>query len=135
MSDIPQMTLEHAWQILRDDPAAVLVDVRTNEEWRFVGLPDLSSIGKEAITVSWTTVDGRRNADFVEAVRSAVDSESIPVLLLCRSGARSQAAAEELAGVGFSQCANVAAGFEGDLDGEAHRSGGWKSHGLPWRQT
>jgi rhodanese-related sulfurtransferase len=58
------------------------------------------------------------------------------VLFLCRSGARSRAAAVALTGLGFAKAFNVAGGFEGDPDGERHRGNinGWKAAGLPWRQ-
>ncbi|MBS0242596.1 MAG: rhodanese-like domain-containing protein, partial [Proteobacteria bacterium] len=55
---------------------------------------------------------------------------------ICRSGARSQRAAEAMLKAGYQRCFNVADGFEGPLDGERHRgrSGGWKARGLPWEQ-
>jgi rhodanese-related sulfurtransferase len=58
-------------------------------------------------------------------------------LFLCRSGARSRAAAAALTRIGFEKAFNVAGGFEGDLDGEGHRGAitGWKAAGLPWRQS
>jgi rhodanese-related sulfurtransferase len=58
------------------------------------------------------------------------------VLLLCRSGARSRAAAIALTAAGYGPCYNVSEGFEGDRDGAAHRGsvGGWKVAGLPWAQ-
>ena len=59
-----------------------------------------------------------------------------PVMLLCRSGARSRAAAIALTEAGFAQAFNIAGGFEGDADGEGHRGNrnGWKAENLPWRQ-
>jgi rhodanese-related sulfurtransferase len=59
------------------------------------------------------------------------------VLLLCRSGGRSRAAAIALTGAGFKACYNIVEGFEGDRDGLGHRGsvGGWKAAGLPWRQN
>jgi len=58
------------------------------------------------------------------------------ILFLCRSGARSRAAAIAMTELGFARCYNIAGGFEGDLDGERHRGvGGWKAAGLPWRQN
>ena len=35
---------------------AVLIDVRTKPEWQFVGIPDLSGIGKRVAPVSWRAV-------------------------------------------------------------------------------
>ena len=44
-----------AWKLLSDNPDAVLVDVRTDAEWRFVGVPDLSSLGREVVYIEWNT--------------------------------------------------------------------------------
>jgi rhodanese-related sulfurtransferase len=64
-------------------------------------------------------------------------SPDTPILFLCRSGARSRAAAMAMTGAGFLKSFNVAGGFEGDLDGERHRgnANGWKAQGLPWKQS
>ena len=117
-----------AWELLQKDPKAVLVDVRTMPEWGFVGVPRLDGIGKETICVSWQ--------NFPDMGRNERVGQDQPVLLLCRSGARSKAAAMALTAAGFGPCYNVAEGFEGDRDGDMHRGsvGGWKVAGLPWAQ-
>ena len=125
-----------AWKRLQDDPRAVLVDVRTDAEWRFVGIPDLAPIGKQVRLVEWQTFpDGRPNPGFAGEVAGMLEKDQ-PVYFLCRSGARSKAAAIALTAMGFGPCYNVAQGFEGDKDGQSHRGrvGGWKHAGLPWRQ-
>ncbi|MDA0219700.1 MAG: rhodanese-like domain-containing protein [Proteobacteria bacterium] len=125
-----------AWKRLQDDPRAVLVDVRTDAEWRFVGIPDLAPIGKQVRLVEWQTFpDGHPNAGFSGEVAGLLEKDQ-PVYFLCRSGARSRAAAIALTAMGFGPCYNVAQGFEGDKDGQSHRGsvGGWKHAGLPWRQ-
>ena len=126
-----------AWALLEKDPKAVLVDVRTAPEWGFVGVPRLDGIGKETLCVSWQAYpDMARNEDFAGAVAAKGVGKDQPVLLLCRSGARSRAAAIALTAAGFGPCYNVAEGFEGDRDGDLHRGrvGGWKVAGLPWAQ-
>ncbi|MGF1596133.1 MAG: rhodanese-like domain-containing protein [Acidimicrobiales bacterium] len=126
--------LDTAWQMLRDRPNAALLDVRTEAEWSFVGVPDLSSLGKEVHFIEWTTwPGGEANPDFVATAAAAFDPDA-DLLIICRSGARSQAAAEALAAAGFGATHNVVAGFEGGLDGAGHRTGGWKHAGLPWVQ-
>ncbi len=77
---------------------------------------------------------GRPNPDFVEKASDGLDP-SQPILLLCRSGVRSAAAAAALTDAGFTDVYNVSDGFEGDLDHESHRPGGWRGAGLPWRQS
>ena len=130
--------VEEAWRRLGDESSAVLVDVRTAAEWNFVGAPDLSGIRKQAVRVSWQTLPKmEQNPAFVEEVRAQATDTDASILFLCRSGARSQAAAVAMTAAGYSKCFNVAGGFEGDLDGDRHRgvTGGWKAAGLPWIQA
>jgi rhodanese-related sulfurtransferase len=126
-----------AWEILQDDPTAKLVDVRTQPEITFVGLPDLGQLGKAVVTVPWKTYPGMAaNPRFVDDVAEAGVQADDTVLLLCRSGQRSAAAAKALSARGFQRCYNVAEGFEGDKDADGHRAthNGWKVRGLPWIQ-
>lgn len=126
-----------AWELLGSDSEAVLVDVRSEPEWVFVGIPDLSSLGKRPVLVSWSSwPSGARNSHFLEQLATAGVTGTGPVLFLCRSGVRSQAAAVTATAAGISPAYNISEGFEGDLDGE-HRRGrtGWRVHGLPWRQS
>jgi len=131
-----------AWALLEAEPTAQLVDVRTAAEWNFVGLPDLSSLGKRVLTVEWQSYPSMAlNAHFASRTAELLAAEDAdrdaPVLLICRSGARSRAAAIALTRAGYTKAYNVAGGFEGDLDPQHHRAtrNGWKSSGLPWRQS
>ena len=130
------ISVQDAWSRLQ--AGARLVDVRTIAEWNFVGLPDLGAVGAEVHCVEWQSFPtGAQNPDFVAAVEAELGSDrAAPVLLLCRSGARSRAAAIALTRAGYAQAFNVAGGFEGDIDGDGHRGrrNGWKAAGLPWRQ-
>jgi rhodanese-related sulfurtransferase len=131
-----------AWSLLQSNPKAQLIDVRTAAEWTYVGLPDLSALGREAHAIEWQTFpSGEINPDFAaiaaEQMKLAGAGTDTPLLFLCRSGARSKAAAIAMTRAGFSHAYNVAGGFEGNLDGERHRGhvNGWKASGLPWRQN
>ena len=131
-----------AWELLKSDPKAQLVDVRTVAEWNFVGLPDLGALGRKVHCVEWQSFPSMApNADFVTeasgALTGAGAGPEAPILFLCRSGARSRAAAMAMTRAGFRKAFNVASGFEGDPDGERHRGkqNGWKAEGLPWRQS
>ncbi len=124
------------------DPQAQLVDVRTTAEWSFVGLPDLSKVGRTIHRVEWQRFPTMEpNAAFVaEASQSVLNSgatKNSPVLFLCRSGVRSRAAAVAMCGAGFTRAYNVAGGFEGDTDRSGHRGqqNGWKAAQLPWKQS
>jgi len=137
-----ELSAQEAWSLLEQDPDAQLIDVRTAPEWVFVGLPDLSPLGREVKRIEWQLFPSMTaNPDFVTTVTQAVvrsgGDRDTPILFICRSGARSRSAAIAMTGAGFSRAYNVSDGFEGDLDGEGHRGGknGWKASGLPWRQT
>ncbi|GIT92783.1 sulfurtransferase [Jannaschia pagri] len=134
---------QRAWEILSADTAAVLVDVRTQPEWTFVGGPDLSALGRDAIRLEWKSWPGMsQNPTFVGALLEQARPLPSAFLFLCRSGARSLDAAQAVASALDERghhvpCINVAEGFEGDLDAEEKRGGlnGWKARGLAWRQS
>jgi rhodanese-related sulfurtransferase len=118
-----------AWQLVKAG-LAVLVDVRTAEERKFVGhVPD-------SLHVPWATGTAlTRNPRFARELEAKVGLHQ-PTLLICRSGKRSALALEVAVKAGFSQIANVLEGFEGDLDEHDQRGhfNGWRHHGLPWLQ-
>ena len=125
-----------AYEILTRQPHAVLVDVRSRVEFDYVGHP----IG--AIHIPWKEFpDWTDNPGFVADVAAALNqrrsSKDGPLVLICRSGARSMAAARLLAENGYTALYNVDEGFEGDKDEHNHRNtvNGWRARGLPWEQT
>jgi rhodanese-related sulfurtransferase len=125
------------WEALKADPRAQLCDVRTDAEWNFVGLPDLNEIGREPVLIPWQVYPTmQRNAGFVDHLRQAGLEPETPIYFICRSGARSLAAAQAAAAAGYKSVYNVAEGFEGPPDADGHRGqvSGWKATGLPWRQ-
>lgn len=131
---------QEAWEFLQKNPRAILIDVRSNMEYLFVGHP----VG--AIHVPWIDEpDWQINPHFVTQIRQLVlggvcdangNFSCAPVVLLCRSGKRSLEAGKLLVKNGFKEIYNVTEGFEGELDTSHHRStlGGWRFHGLPWEQ-
>ena len=138
IEDVP---VEETWARLKADADAVLIDVRTRAEWAFVGIPDLSTLNKRVQTVEWQTFpDNRVDPDFVEKLSGLLEgagvSKDAELFFICRSGARSRAAAAAMADAGYARCRNVADGFEGPLDTTQKRGqvAGWKAAGLPWRQ-
>jgi rhodanese-related sulfurtransferase len=135
--NIGRRTPPEAWKILNEESGAILLDVRSKVEYDYVGHPP------GAVHVAWKEYpDWKQNPGFVNDVRAALnerggDDPSRPILAICRSGARSLAAAKALANAGYQRLYNVEEGFEGDKDGNAHRGtiNGWRFHGLPWEQT
>ena len=126
-----------AWAKLSGDANAQLVDVRTMAEWNFVGLPDLSSLGRQVRCIEWQGFpSGARNPAFVAEASQALGDKEAVVLVMCRSGARSRAVAIALTQAGYRQAINIGDGFEGDMDEDGHRGNrnGWKQADLPWRQ-
>ena len=123
------------WQALQNQPEAVLVDIRTRAEWKYVGVPDLSSLGKSLIQVEWQVFPSmERNPRFLRELQAQSIVPGQLVYLICRSGIRSRDAAEFLAARGYATY-NVAEGFEGPLDGNGHRGAiGWRAEQLPWKQ-
>jgi rhodanese-related sulfurtransferase len=118
-----------AWDLFSTGQA-VLVDVRTTEERKFVGhVP-------ESLHVAWATGTAlTRNPRFVRELEAKTGKDAA-ILLLCRSGKRSVLAAEAAAAAGFTKVFNILEGFEGEIDADRHRGGddGWRFRGLPWVQ-
>jgi len=111
-----------AWKLLNQDQSAQLVDVRTRPEWMFVGLPDLTSLGRRAVLQSWQVFPAMEvDANFVAELAQQLPDMDAPILFICRSGGRSRAAAAALTAAGYRRCYNVAEGFEGNPDPERHR--------------
>ncbi len=129
----------YAFEVLKAETTAELIDVRTKAEWSFVGVPDLSPIGKSASFIEWVTYpEMSPNPSFVSEVeRVAGGHKDAAIFFVCRSGQRSLNAAIAATAAGFTRAYNVEDGFEGPLVGARHRgcAGGWKSNGLPWGQT
>ncbi len=125
------LTPKQAFEFLKSNPEAVLIDVRSEIEHMFVGHPE------RAMLIPW--VDGpdwEINPNFVSQVKKAASADR-PVVLICRSGRRSVDAGLVLEKAGLTEVYNVMHGFEGDLDDHHHRNSinGWRFDGLPWVQT
>jgi rhodanese-related sulfurtransferase len=128
---------KRVWEALRTNPQAQLVDVRTDAEWNFVGLPDLASAGKQVVLIPWQVYPAMQpNAAFTDQLKEAGFTPEHHIYFICRSGQRSFAAAQAAQQAGFPYAYNVADGFEGGVDPHGHRgvSAGWKAEKLPWRQ-
>jgi rhodanese-related sulfurtransferase len=132
---------KESWELLLKEPDGQLLDVRTDAEWNFVGIPDLSELNRRAVLCEWQRFPAGSNPHFVDNVIQLLKRtnyrKGAPLLMLCRSGARSRAAAIALTQAGYGPCFNIKDGFEGALNPERHRgfAAGWKAAGLPWTQT
>ncbi|MGV8803692.1 MAG: rhodanese-like domain-containing protein [Polaromonas sp.] len=117
-----------AWQWVQSGQA-VLVDVRTDAEREWVGrVPG-------AVALAWKQWPGMAmNPDFDAGLKAAA-APGQKIVLLCRSGVRSVAAARRATELGM-EAYNILEGFEGDADAQGQRGhrGGWRLQGLPWQQ-
>lgn len=125
------LTPSEAFEVLQLAPGAKLVDVRTRAELDWVGrIPG-------AVEIEWNSYPGSvPNPHFLAQLKQQVDPESL-VMFICRSGARSHAAALAASAAGHPDCYNVLEGFEGDKDANGQRGkiGGWRRASLPWVQS
>jgi rhodanese-related sulfurtransferase len=137
--DPKSLTPQQAWQLVQDDPQAVLVDIRSTMEYLFVGHPT------GAVHVPWIDEpDWTVNPDFTTEIRKLLlggavcseGAECAPVILICRSGKRSHEAGKVLLDAGLTAVFHIDEGFEGERDEHHHRGtlGGWRFRGLPWEQ-
>jgi len=125
------LTPQQAWDLVESDESALLVDVRTDGEWRTIGIP----VHERSAFVEWVTPAGP-NPNFLAELAEAglTPGDERPVVFLCRSGVRSVAAAHAATAAGFGPSYNVLNGFEGDVGDDGRRGHvGWQADGLPWR--
>jgi rhodanese-related sulfurtransferase len=134
-----ELTPAEAEEMIKNDPRAVLVDIRSSMEFLFVGHP----VG--SVHIPWIDEpDWDINPHFVTEVRKLMlgglscESEEgcAPVILICRSGKRSHEAGKTLLEAGLRNVFHINEGFEGELNNKHQRStlGGWRFRGLPWEQ-
>ena len=130
---LPKMAVER----LQNNPQALFVDVRSKAEFKYVGFPENS------ILIPWIDdPDWEPNPEaFSDLVMQELDGRenllNTEIILICRSGYRSNDALKCLENKGFTQVSHVASGFEGDLDENDHRGNlnGWRHDGMPWSQS
>ena len=130
---LPKMAVER----LQSNSQALFIDVRSKAEYKYVGFPENS------ILIPWIDdPDWEPNPEaFSDAVMQELDGREnlsdTEIILICRSGFRSNEALKCLENKGFTQVSHVASGFEGDLDENDHRGNlnGWRHDGMPWSQS
>lgn len=141
---VTQISPKEAFDLVVKDSNSLIIDVRTLEEFNFVGFIDAQAIEERIIVLPWRIYPKMTpNTDFTKALTKIFDDafeqanrEKFKLIFICRSGGRSQEAAENCLALGFGGYYNVVSGFEGDLDEFGHRSkiNGWKAENLPWKQ-
>lgn len=120
------ITVADAWDLLSSDTDSVLVDVRTEQEWNEVGIPDLSSVKKDVVKLPLLTAPNfELNASFTSELSKLLPEKGKKVLFMCKAGGRSAQAAEIATQMGYSEAYNIEGGF----------SDAWLPAELPWRQN
>ena len=119
---IKQLVSKDVINYLRTGPKKILLDVRTQEEWDSVGKPD-----GDKIELKTYFLEIKRNSifDFVKEFKNFNISQDSEILVICKSGERSQISAELLSRENYKSI-NISDGFMGSQEGE-----GWKNNGLP----
>jgi rhodanese-related sulfurtransferase len=138
------VTAKEAYEKWQAAPDKVkILDVRTPEEFLFVGHPAMAwRIPIAAQSYEWDGAKGqfpmKLLPDFVSRVQTVARADDV-LLITCRSGGRSAIAANMLAKAGFKNVYNIVDGFEGDANGDSESvakaqspKDGWKNSGLPW---
>jgi rhodanese-related sulfurtransferase len=141
---VENINSKEAFDLLKEDENAVLIDVRTNKEHMEVGIPDLREIGKDTFKIEWrnSILPGSRKRFLYDFNKNLSHHDGAKYLFICRSGIRSKFAAltvEESfkSGNYNGMCFNIEDGFEGFEQPSVYPSNptGWKNLGLPWSRV
>ena len=123
---IKQIPSKEIKEYLKKNPKCILLDVRTKEEWDTIGKPDGEKIGLKTYFLSIQFGKERIfNENFIQEFKNLNIGQDHEILNMCRSGGRSQVAAELLTKENYT-CSNISDGFEGNQEND-----GWKKCDLP----
>lgn len=134
--NIKLATPKDAFEMLKNQKNSFLVDVRTNEEFIFVGMVDASQFENRMLLNPWQNLPQmQQNPEFANNLITKIPYDST-LFFLCKTGGRSGQSAEFASNLGYQNCYNIINGFEGDLnnDGQRGKINGWKASNLPWGQ-
>ncbi len=141
---VENINSKEAFDLLKEDENAVLIDVRTNKEHLEVGIPDLREMGKDTFKIEWrnSILPGSRKRFLNDFNKNLSHHDGAKYLFICRSGIRSKFAAltvEESfkSGNYNGMCFNIEDGFEGFEQPSVNPQNptGWKNLGLPWSRV
>ena len=134
--DIVEISTNKSYKMLQNNKNAILIDVRTSEEFSAYGVADLNSIGKEPLLLPWRTLpDMSIDGSFFTKLTNNLQNKNldlelgkIELIFICAGGVRSREAATLLSEQENYKCYNVTEGFEGN------QNKSWKAENLPWRK-
>ena len=122
---IKQIPSKEIKNYIKNNPKCVLLDVRTEEEWKTDGQPNGDEIGLKTYFLTIQFADKTFNNNFYEELKKLNINQDNEILTMCMGGVRSQAAAELLAKMNY-KCSNISDGFLGNSENI-----GWKANNLP----
>ncbi len=141
---VNQINPSEAFELLKKDDNSILVDVRTHEEFDSIGIANSEEFSNRMILLPWQLMPEMEiNEDFTEILEEEIeklfgdDAKDVKIIFMCRSGARSYQAANQVLDAGYQNCFNLTSGFEGDFNEASERGkvNGWKAEALPWGQN
>ena len=126
--EVFNISSEKVLNFLKTNPNSVVLDVRTEEEWNGVGKPDAESLNSKTFFISLLIgADRKKNENFIKDFLQKKISKKDNILVICRSGVRSMAAAKLLQQEGYKNLVNISDGFEGN----PATGDGWKKSNVP----
>lgn len=151
---IPQglyVTPQQAYDMVTQDDSVVFVDVRTPEEWMFVGYTKLANMMLPSVMFDYSQMDTKQKkprympvpnntwmSQFEEKLMDLGGNEDSKIIVMCRSASeRAAPMARLLDQYGYKNVYLLLGGFEGSTAKEGDKKGfrivnGWKNAGLPW---
>tara|TARA_B100001250_G_C19216851_1_gene536123 strand:- start:136 stop:513 length:378 start_codon:yes stop_codon:yes gene_type:complete len=112
-------------KFIKENPNSILIDVRSKDEWENIGKPNGNKIDLETYFLSIKDIKGEINQNFIEEFENLKIDRSKEILVICKSGSRSQFVSSLLIKENYN-CINISDGFEGN-----DQNNGWKNAGLP----
>ena len=139
--EIKQISSKEAFEEIKSNLGAVLIDVRSELEWKKIGIPDLGDLNENLVLLELQSMPSMEyNQNFLLELEEVVNDKNLNnVMFICKAGVRSQAAAVQSMGVLLKKnksikICNISDGFEGkgfSIFGD--KASGWKNSGLPWK--
>ena len=140
-NEIKQISSKEAFEEINSNVGALLIDVRSELEWKKIGIPDLGDLNKRLVLLELQSMPSMEiNQNFLAELEETLRNRNVKnVMFMCKAGVRSQAAAVKSISVLLNankniKICNVSDGFEGkgfSIFGGI--TSGWKNSGLPWK--
>ena len=140
-NEIKQISSKEAFEEINSNAGALLIDVRSELEWKKIGIPDLGDLNEHLVLLELQSMPSMEiNQNFLAELEETLRNRNVKnVMFMCKSGVRSQAAAVQSRSILVNahesmKICNVSDGFEGKgFSIFGGKTSGWKNSGLPWK--